>query len=160
MRPEDIERIERLVVIDRAPCPHCQSIQYLDGRRIGKHCDASKRTFCKGVGVEATVFLAWKYTELLRRTAAALASAIDQIEDGDGLSEGAVLRLSERIEGLECEQRIRRRELAAMGRMDILDRHDALEKKRPGAGRSRQGHGRKDLVERGADRGLAAESRV
>lgn len=127
------------VVISRAPCPVCGEEKLLDGFRISGHYDPRKRAFCRGVGADARPNLAWKYTVLLQRTSRAIAWSKDQLEDGDGLSDGSKKRLQDRIGKLEHEQEIRRRELAAIGRSDILEQHDAAEQRRTRARLPRQG---------------------
>lgn len=127
------------VVISRAPCPGCGEEKLLDGFRISGHYDPKKRTFCKGVGADARPNLAWRYTVLLRRTARAIAESRDRLDDGDGLSDSGKKRLLDRVDRLEREQQIRRRELAAIGCSDILEQHDAAEQRRTRARLPRQG---------------------
>lgn len=100
---------------------------------------SEEENLLQGVGADARPNLAWRYTVLLQRTARAIAESRDRLDDGDGLSDSGKKRLLDRVDRLEREQQIRRRELAAIGCSDILEQHDAAEQRRTRARLPRQG---------------------
>jgi hypothetical protein len=139
VRRSELEELEQRTIITSAPCPYCRSMQPLNHRRLEKHVNAETRVFCVGSELSAHVYLAWKYAEVSRRTAAAIAACESQLADGSGLSESAKDRLSRRMQQLKLEQQIRSVELAAIGRWDIVKRYNVNER-RARSGGSRSDH--------------------